>query len=353
MLDAAVSSAPGSEVADDRAVTETVLYPPRVLSGVQPTAGVHLGHYFGALRQHIQLHHRYPGQTFILIADYHLLTRQRDPAAIRTNTIELATTYLALGLDPLKATLFRQSDVPQCTELAWILSCLTPNGELRRVPSYKAMIENENASSDTLGLLSYPVLMAADIFSVRATIIPVGKDQKPNVEAVRDIARRFNNAYSTDYLPLPEIRLTENHSVPGIDGRKMSTAYDNHILLFERFDQLKEKIKRIPTASVGRYEPKSPDSCNVMALYRLVAEPARLASLQRRYLEGSVDFVDAKRELVLAIQEYFAPYLDRYSDLKRRPDFVADVLREGFREASEQAHETLDEVRRIVGLAAA
>jgi len=334
---------------------DPVLYPPRVLSGIQPTVGAHLGHYFGTLRQQVDLHHRYPGQTFVLIADYHVLTRHPDPTQVRQNTIELATTYLAIGLDPNKATLFRQSDVPECTELAWLLSCITPTAAMRRVPTYRAAIERANGArfpNDTVGLLASPVLMAADIFALRATVIPAGKDQVPSVEMARYIARRFNRAFNTDYLPLPKICLTDGHSVVGIDGRKMSVRYRNVISLFERFDQLKAKVSQIVTDPTPRHAPKDPDSCNVMALYSLVATSAQVEAMRRRYIDGDIDYADAKRELTLAIQEYFAPFLEKYSELKRRPDFVADVLREGFREAREQARETLDDVRRIVGLAA-
>jgi tryptophanyl-tRNA synthetase len=368
MAHASPSVSPGADPVRQR--REPVLYPPRILSGIQPAPGAHLGHYFGTLRQQVELHHRYPGQTFVLIADYHVLTRHPDPTQVRQNTIELATTYLAIGLDPNKATLFRQSDVPECTELAWLLSCVTPTAAMRRVPTYKAAIERDSGPSqngraakkpagkgnafptDSIGLLASPVLMAADIFALRATLIPAGKDQVPHVEMARYIARRFNRAFNTDYLPLPKICLTDGHSVVGLDGRKMSARYRNVIFLFERFDQLKAKVSQIVTDPTPRHAPKDPDACHVMALYSLVASQAQVDAMRRRYVEGDVDYADAKRELTLAIQEYFAPFLDKYSELKRRPDFVADVLREGFREAREQARETLDDVRRIVGLAA-
>jgi tryptophanyl-tRNA synthetase len=337
-----------SDIVADRDEESAVVFLPRVLSGFQPTAAVHLGHFFGALKQHIDLHHEYPGQAFFLIADYHALTRGQDANLLRTWTIELGTTCLALGLDPNKAVLYRQSDVPECCELAWILACHTSTHELMRVPTYKAALAGSKPQCG--GLLYYPLLMAADIFCVRATVVPVGADQRPNVEMARDIARRLNAAYKMDLLPVPEVRVSGFPTVPGIDGRKMSHAYDNCIALFERFDQLQEKVSLIKTDSKGKFEPKDPDTCNVFQLYSLVASAERTASMRRRYQEGSIGYQDAKRELMLTIQEYFGPFQERYHQLRRDPDFVADVLREGFRQAKEEAHATLDQIRGLAGL---
>jgi tryptophanyl-tRNA synthetase len=211
-------------------------------------------------------------------------------------------------------------------------------------------VQDKEKSTASVGLLYYPVLMAADIFSVRATIIPVGNDQRPNVEMARVIARRFNAVYKTDIFPIPELRVNEFHTVLGIDGRKMSHGYENYILLFERFDELQKKVRKIVTDSKSKYEPKDPDTCIIFSLYSLVAPPERVASMRRRYEEGAIGYSDAKRDLTLAIQEFFSSFQDRYDKLKREPDFVADVLREGFKQASQEARYTLDHVRRLVGL---
>jgi tryptophanyl-tRNA synthetase len=326
----------------------TVLYPPRVMAGIQPIQRVHLGQYFGAIEQQINLHHEYPGQTFYSIADYHSLTRNPEPQAVRQGTLELATTYLALGLDPSKATLYRQSDVPEVIELAWVLSCITTVSELEQLPTYKD--KATDAINSSLGLLSYPVLMAADILALRGTLIPVGKDQLPNVKKAREIARRFNKRYKIDLFPQPYHQHATVDTVLGIDGRKMSGSYHNIIGLFEPFDELKEKVIRIRTDSKGQYERKNPNECTVFHLYSLVAPAEKIEDLRRKYELGAMGYEEAKRELILHIQEYFAEYQERYRKLKADPDFVEDVLREGFMQASEEAAETLEEVRTLIGL---
>lgn len=325
-----------------------ILYPPRVLSGVQPTLSVHLGNYFGALKQHIELHHQYPGQTFFLISDYQSLTRSHSSKGIRQETIEIATTYLALGFDPVKATLYRQSDVPECTELAWILSCLV-SADKASLPLSK---DNNGNSPLSLGEVYYPILMSSDIFCVRATIIPIGEDLRPSVDYACEAGRRFNEEYNTDFFPIPEVRVNKSGIVKGIDARKMSHSYQNTIMIFEpTFIELQRKVNNLRVDDTkGKNEPKDPDNCDVFALYSLVAPVARVELMRSRY-EAGISYNDAKRELTLAIQEYFSAYQDRYVQLKRDPDFVADVLREGFKQASEEARYTLDEVRRLTGLA--
>jgi tryptophanyl-tRNA synthetase len=327
--------------------TTRINYLPRVASGVQPAPMIHLGHYFGAIKQHIELQHEYPGQTFISIADYHSLTRPRISTSLRDNTIELATAYLALGLDPNKAILYRQSDVPQALELFWLLCCLAPVSELSRVPTFKSPEEGSNGS---IGLLSYPILMAADILGLRATYVPVGSDQAINIERVRDVAQSFNRAFKADFLPIPQIMISPNAKVRGTDGRKMMNVYGNAIGLFEQFYTLNRKVMSIKTDSRGRHEPKDPDVCNVFHLYSLVASPDKVEELRQRYVAGAVDYSDAKRALTQVIQECFATASEEYYKLKKSPDYVADVLREGFRQAAEEVEITLEAARLAVGL---
>lgn len=328
-------------------VFEPLEYLPRLVSGVQPAAQMHLGHYFGALKQHIELQHEYPGQIFICVADYHALTVKRAPGELRTNTIETATTYLALGLDVHKCVLYRQSDVPLALELFWILACAAPISELTRVPTFKDA--DETNSTKSAGLLTYPVLMAADILGLRATHVPVGADQTINLERVRDLAADMRGTYGP-ILPLPQMLHGPQRRIPGVDGRKMSGTNRNIIGLFDEFPELRPRVMSIRTSSAGAREPKDPDYCIVFYLYSLVAAPADVAVMRDRYLGGRVTYAEAKRALVSAIQEYFEPSWTRYRQLKKRPDFVWDVLREGLRAASFEVELTVDAVRHAIGL---
>lgn len=334
---------------DATRLDDQVLYPPRVVAGIQPVRQVHLGQYFGAIKQQIDFHHQYPGQTFYFIADYHSFTREPEPDVVRKGTLEVATTYLALGLDPQKANLYRQSDVPEVTELAWIFSCLTTVAELQDISTYKDKVA-QGTGNALLGLLAYPVLMAADILALRGTHILVGNDQLPNIEKAREIAQRFNARHGVDLFPVSYPQLTQAHTVLGIDGKKMSEQYKNSIGLFEPFDILKQKVLQITTDSKEQHEEKNPDTCTVFHLYSLVAPSGGIEDLRHKYKCGAIGYEEAKRDLLLYIQDYFAEYLERYRDLKARPAFVEDVLREGFIQAKEEATETLEEVRALVGL---
>jgi len=327
-------------------VKNSVEFSPRVLSGIQPTRGVHLGHYFGAIRHHIQLHHEYPGECFFFVADYHALTRGKDPDIVSEGTLELATSYLALGLDPEKAIFFRQSDVPAICELGWILSCLAPVGLLARSPVFK----NAKARDRSAGVLSYPVLQAADIFSVQATLVPVGKDQLPALEIARDLADKFNTRFGSFIFPLPEPRMSPYPLIKGTDGRKMHPGYNNRIHLFDSYSKLRSKVNSILTDSKGVRDKKDPESCTIFHLYSLVASTDGIIQMREKYREGLIGYSDAKRELLIAIQEFFEPFQDKYIKLKNDPDRVLDILREGFITAKREASAVLDEVRYLVGL---
>jgi len=334
------------------------LYPPRIMSGFQPTTTVHLGHYFGALKHHIQLHHEYPGECFFMIADYHSMTRGIDPERTRQGTLESATVYLALGLDPSKAVLFRQSDVPKVTELAWIFGCLTPLNWLTANQVYKAAQEKPPAAGakeqvNRSGLLFYPVLMAADILSLRATVVPVGHDQQINVEMVRDIAKAFNAAFDQEVFPIPRALHLQASVVKGIHGEKMLVESDNFIPLFGRFDQIRDRVAKIRTDSTPEHERKDPDKCRVFHLYSLVAPEDKVRDMRSRYLlkgTGSIGYQEAKNALIQECQECFSPFEDRYQELKRDPDTVSDILRTGFMTAREEVEQTLDVIRSLIGL---
>ena len=244
----------------------------RVLSGIQPSGRLHIGNFFGAMRQHLQLQKENEG--FYFIADYHALTSNPAPKELHGYIMDVAMDYLALGLDTEKTVFWRQSDVPQITEFAWILSCITPMGLLQRCTSYKDKVSQ--GISPNHGLFAYPVLQAADILAFDSNLVPVGADQKQHIEVTRDIAIKFNTAYG-EILTIPEDHILESVAVvPGIDGRKMSKSYDNTIGIFEDEKSVKKKIMRIVTDSSPVEEPKVPEKCNIFALLKLVAEPDEL-----------------------------------------------------------------------------
>ena len=238
----------------------------RVLSGIQPTGKLHIGNYFGAMRQHLQLQAENDG--FYFIADYHALTTNPEPQQYKEHTLDVAKDYLALGLDPEKTVFWRQSDVPEVTELAWILSCVTPMGLLQRCTSYKDKVEQ--GLSPVHGLFAYPVLQAADILMFDSHLVPVGADQKQHIEVTRDIAIKFNNIYGETFV-IPEEHILKSVAVvPGLDGRKMSKSYDNTIEIFEPENKVKKKVMRIVTDSTPVEDPKDPETCNAFAFLKLV-----------------------------------------------------------------------------------
>lgn len=335
--------------------------PRRILSGVQPSGKLHLGNYFGAIRQHIALQDEAP--CFYFIADYHALTtleeatrrrigRERitpsDRAeTLRENTRDVALDYLALGLDPDKAVFFRQSDVPEVTELAWILSTVTNMGLLERAVSYKEKVEKGIDAS--VGLFFYPILMAADILIYRSHLVPVGKDQVQHIEMTQDIAGKFNRTYG-DIFPIPEYRLDKESKVPGIDGQKMSKSYSNTIDLFAEGNALKKTVMSIVTDSTPVEAPKDPDRCNVFALYSLFATAEEKAALAARYRAGGMGYGESKKMLLEKINAYFGPARERRKQLAANPRQVEEILRRGAQRARAEARQTMALVREAVGM---
>jgi tryptophanyl-tRNA synthetase len=319
----------------------------RILSGVQPTGKLHLGNYFGAIKQHVELQNQ--GDTFIFIANYHALTTISDPAELARNTEDVAVTYLALGLDPDKATFFRQSDVPEVTELTWLLATVTGMGLLERAVSYKDKVARGLAAS--VGLFTYPVLMAADILAYRSDVVPVGADQVQHIEMTQDMAEAFNRAYGQPVFRRPEYRLDRVSKVPGIDGQKMSKSYDNTIQIFSAGKELRKRVMSIVTDSKPVEEPKDPGGCNVFALYSLFATEAEREALAARYRAGGLGYGEVKQMLLEKIESAFAPYRERYAELTRSPERVEEILQRGARRAREEARRTLDHARRACGLA--
>ena len=320
----------------------------RVLSGIQPTGRLHIGNFFGAMRQHLQLQAEH--DCFYFIADYHALTSNPTPAEVAEHTLNVAMDYIALGLDTKKTIFWRQSDVPEVTELAWILFCVTPMGLLQRCTSYKDKIAQ--GLSPNHGLFAYPVLQAADILIYRTDLVPVGADQKQHIEVTRDIAIRFNNAYG-EVFNLPAERILEQVAVvPGTDGRKMSKSYGNTIEIFEPEKSVRKKIMRIVTDSTPLERPKDPDKCNVFALLKLVASTDELTAWENRYRSGGMGYGEAKKRLAELVIDYFKPFRQKRTDLENDIDYVKKVLADGAKRAGAVAAETLADVRKAVGLGA-
>jgi len=318
----------------------------RVLSGIQPSGRLHIGNYFGAIRQHLQMQAEH--ECFYFIADYHALTSSPSPQAVAEYSLAVAMDYMALGLDTDKTVFWRQCDVPEVTELTWLLSCVTPMGLLQKCVSYKDKIAQ--GLSPSHGLFAYPVLQAADILIYQSNLVPVGADQKQHIEVTRDIAMRFNNAYG-EVFTIPEEHIIESVAVvPGTDGRKMSKSYGNTIEIFEPEKSVRSKVMKIVTDSTPVEAPKDPDKCNVFALLRLFAPPEELAQWEQRYRAGGVGYGEAKKRLAELMIEYFKPYRQRRSELESNLDLVHAMLKKGAERARAVAGPTVLEARKAVGL---
>jgi len=318
----------------------------RILSGIQPSGKLHLGNYFGMMRPALELQQM--GEAYLFIADYHALTSVSDPESLRQNSRDVALDFLACGLDPNRTVFFRQSDVPEVLELAWLLSIVTPMGLLERCHSYKDKLAKGMAASHAL--FSYPVVMAADILQVQADLVPVGRDQKQHVEVTRDIAIKFNLQFGDTFtVPAPVIR-EEVAVVPGVDGQKMSKSYNNTIELFGGEKDTKARIMRVVTDSTPLEQPKDPAACNVFALYKLFATDGEKLEMEARYRAGGYGYGSAKKALFEKVWAYFEPYRVRRADLERDPSYVESVLKDGAARARTEARKTLTAARRAVGL---
>jgi len=317
----------------------------RFLSGVQPSGRLHLGNYFGALRQHIALQDE--GQAFYFIANYHAMTTVQDRSLLEKQTLGVALDYLALGLNPKKAVFFRQSDVPEVAELAWVLSCVTAKGLLDRATSYKDKIQRGISAS--VGLYTYPMLMAADILIYRSHIVPVGEDQIQHIEMTRDMAQTFNKAYG-EVFPLPKSRVDVGANVPGLDGQKMSKSYGNTIEIFQEGKVLRKRVMSVVTDSTPLEDPKNPDECNVFALYELISSEGEQQELAQKYRAGGFGYGEAKLMLLEKIDEMFGPFREERRRLEKDLEYVNSVLAKGGACARAEAQLTMKIVRESCGL---
>jgi tryptophanyl-tRNA synthetase len=320
----------------------------RVLSGTKPTGeNLHLGNYFGALRQFVHLQEEHDTALYF-IADYHSMTTVRDGAQRRHNTRAVALDYLAAGLDPERAILFRQSDLPEVAELTWILTSITPMGMLERAHAYKAAMDKGEDVDH--GLFTYPVLMAADILLYGSDLVPVGRDQKQHIEMARDMAQRFNRIYQTEALVLPEPYILENTAVVvGTDGRKMSKSYDNTISMFAAKGALKKSVMGIVTDSTPVEAPKETNQA-VFELWSLFATDAEREDMFARAAAGGLGYGDIKKDLLARLMDYFEPMRARRAELEQKPDEIEAVLRIGAERARELATPVLEACRDAAGL---
>ncbi len=321
----------------------------RILSGIKPTGAPHLGNYFGMMKPAIELQSQ--GEAFYFIADYHALTTVRDPQAMRDNTRGVALDFLACGLDPKKAVIFRQSDVPEHTELAWILSCVTPMPMLENCHAFKDHVARNQVPVH--GLFAYPVLMAADILLYDSNIVPVGRDQKQHVEVTRDIAAVMNRTFGKKepLFVMPEASiLPQMATVIGLDGQKMSKSYNNTVPLFDAEKPLRKKIMSIVTDSTPVESPKDPTHSSIVALYRLFASEGDVATMEADFRAGGQGYGVFKQRLFDALWEHFRPMREKRAELAADPSYVDAVLRDGAERARAVAAKTMERVRLATGL---
>ena len=316
-----------------------------LLAGIQPSGTVHIGNYFGAMRQFADRQDDY--QQFIFIANYHALTSVSDGEKLKRLTLEVAMDYLAIGVDPKKTAIFMQSDVPEVTELAWIFNTITTMPYLARATAFKdAEAKNKEVN---VGLFDYPILMAADILIYSADVVPVGLDQKQHIEIARDTAQKFNRVFG-DTFKTPEPMILENvKTVPGTDGRKMSKSYGNTIPLFGNDEEIKKAVMSIPTDSKGVEDPKDPKGCKVFAMHELFPGD-ELEALRARYLAGGIGYKESKDLLVAKIINFITPMRMRREEIARSPEAVLKILKEGGEVARAEAQKKMQEVREKVGL---
>ncbi len=330
----------------------------RVLTGITTTGTPHLGNYAGAIRPAIEASRSADVESFYFLADYHALIKCDDPARIQQSRLEIAATWLAGGLDPERATFYRQSDIPEIPELTWLLTCVAAKGLLNRAHAYKAAVDQNNEAGEdpdagvTMGLFSYPVLMAADILMFNANLVPVGRDQVQHVEMARDIGQRFNHLFGRgrEFFVMPEAQIAEEvATLPGLDGRKMSKSYDNTIPLFSSSKEMKAAIARIVTDSRLPGEPKDADDSHLFTLYQAFASLEQTTQM-RADLTAGLAWGEAKQRLFELLDGQLAESRERYHELLARPQDLEDILQAGAVKARAIATPFLNELRDAVGL---
>lgn len=317
-----------------------------LLSGVKPTNRPHLGNYFGAMRQFVDLQEEY--QAIIMIADYHAMTTIKNREELSQNIIDMALDYLAIGLDPKKTIIFKQSDVGVHAELTWVFDTLISLPFLKRAHAYKdAKAKNKEIS---VGTFNYPVLMASDILLYDTDIVPVGQDQKQHIEYTRDIALKFNNQYGELFKIPEELIIKDVGIIPGTDGQKMSKSYKNSIPLFGTDEEIRKIVMSIITDSKGAKEPKDPENCIIFSLHKLFLDQENLSLLKSRYLSGNISYKESKELLVDEIINFIKPMRERREELSRDMEGVRKILKEGGEKAKKIAEKKMEEAKELIGL---
>jgi tryptophanyl-tRNA synthetase len=320
----------------------------RILTGIQSSGRQHLGNILGAIRPAIELANDPKNEAFLFIADLHSLTTIKDAQLRKENVLATAAAWLACGLDAEKVVFYRQSDIPQVTEMTWYLNCFTPFPMLANAHSFKD--KSENLADVNAGLFIYPVLMACDILMYDANIVPVGKDQKQHLEMTRDIARSVNHQLKEEVLVIPESKISEEVMViPGTDGRKMSKSYNNFIDVFLPEKKLRKQIMGIVTDSTPLEDPKDPDTCNAFALYSLLASDSQIEEMRQNYLKGGYGYGHAKQALFELILEEFTEERKRFDELINQPELIEKLLIEGAQKAKPVADEVLGRLKAAIG----
>jgi len=327
----------------------------RVLTGITTTGTPHLGNYVGAIKPAIAASRDQATDSYYFLADYHALVKCEEPERVQRSTLEIAATWLALGLDTERAVFYRQSDVPEIPELTWLLSCVTAKGLMNRAHAYKAAVDdNQIAGEDadqgiTMGLFSYPVLMAADILMFNAHKVPVGKDQIQHLEMARDIAQRFNHRYGEHFIAPEAVVDAHVATLPGTDGRKMSKSYDNTIPLWLPEKQLRKAIMKIKTNSLEPGEPKDPDTAAVYSVYAAFATPVQRETMRRAFAEG-IAWGEVKQQLFELVNADLAAPRERYEALMAEPERVERELKRGAEKARAVSRPLIEQLRHAVGI---
>jgi tryptophanyl-tRNA synthetase len=324
-------------------------------TGIKPTGTPHIGNYFGAIKPALELTKDYDARYFI--ADYHALNSIKDPVEIKNSTYEVAAAWLACGLDPAKALIYRQSSVQATFELSTLLMAFTPKGLMNRAHAYKAItadnLENKRDADDgvNMGLFTYPILMAADILQFDSDVVPVGKDQAQHLEMTVDIAQNINYNYKKELIKIPQALIRDSvATIPGLDGRKMSKSYNNYIPMFLESNKLRKLIMKIITNSQTVEEPKDPDTCNIFSLFKLFATNTEIATHRKKYLAGGMGWGSAKKELFEVVDRTLSPLRKRYNEIISDKSYIDKILDEGSLKAQEIASQKMNFLRKEIGL---
>lgn len=319
------------------------------LTGIKPTGALHLGNYFGAMQPLLDLSKKTEFDKFLVfVANLHSINSVKDANTLRAYTQDIVLDYLSMDLDLAKTNLFLQSEIRALTELTWIFNSLITVAYLERSHAYKDAVANGKEAN--MGLFDYPVLMAADILLYNSNIVPVGQDQKQHIEIAKTIAKKFNSQYG-QFFTIPKPYIQDNTAiVKGLDGRKMSKSYKNTIEIFESTDSIRAKVMKITTDSKAPNEPKDPDNCNIMAIYRLLAKPEELSIMESKYKEGAISYKEAKEILAETILEFFQPMRNRRQELLQNSEYISEILSKGAEEANAIAETNIQKIRQLIGL---